>query len=200
MTGDLRGNALINDALGSALRSGDHALGTVPALLKRVLSEESWRHFVTKRGEEVSYQRFERFVDTPPLKGLGATLDLVRRVIADDPVALDMLDQALQNPAHVHPDVHNINVRPHGTSKAQALRRLRTEAERGNEQAARLHADVLAGQTSANAAMIQAGFRPKTVTVPIGRPERVAAYLRRHMPREALARLVSLLSEDQEDG
>ena len=32
MSDQLRGNALVNDALGSALRSGGNALGTVPAL------------------------------------------------------------------------------------------------------------------------------------------------------------------------
>lgn len=82
----------------------------------------------------------------------------------------------------------------------KALRKLRSEAQHGNERAASLHAKVLAGEISANAAMIQAGFRPRMISVPIGRPERVAAYLRRHMPREALARLVSLLSDDQDGG
>ena len=197
MTDQLRGNALVNDALGSALRSGSSALGTVPPLLKRVLAEESWRHFVTKRGDEVSHERFETFVTTPPLSGIGATVDIVRRVVADDMEALDLLDRALQNPVGHPGTVNNINVnRPQGTSQAQAMRRLRKEADHGNEQAAKLHADVLAGQISANAAMIQGGFRPKTISVPIGRPERIAAYLRKHMARDALTRLVELLTSD----
>ena len=44
--------------------------------------------------------------------------------------------------------------------------------------------------------MVQAGFRPKTISVPISKPERVAAYLRKHMPREAILRLVELLTKE----
>lgn len=199
MTDQLRRNANLVDALGSSLRSGDHALGTVPALLKRVLSEGSWREFVTKRGEHVQHQRFAEFATTPPLKGLGCEdISLVRRVVADDPEALDLLDQALQNPVGTNKGVDNINPHPDGTSRAQALRRLRKEADSGNEQAAQLHADVLAERISAHAAMVQGGFRPKTISVPVNRPESLAAYLRKHMPREALLRLAELLTK-QED-
>ena len=61
--------------------------------------------------------------------------------------------------------------------------------------------EVLADRLSAHAAMVKAGFRPKTISVPVGRPERVAAYLRKHMPKDALARLIELLTkEDQSDG
>ena len=205
MTDRLRGNALVNDALGSALRSGDHALGTVPALLKRVLAEESWREFITKRGEHVSHARFADFVAAPPLKGLGSDIALVRRIVADDPEALDLLDRALlegSRPGTRSDLVNNINevpnVRPLGTSKTQALRRLRTQADKGDGQAAALHAEVLAGRLSAHAAMVQAGYRPKTISVPVGRPERVAAYLRKHMPKDALARLIELLTSEGE--
>lgn len=206
MSESLRGNALINDALGSALRSGGNALGTVPALLKRVLAEESWREFVTKREEHVRYERFADFVTTPPLKGLGSDVALVRRIVADDPETLDLLDRALQN-AHggdrksAEINVSNIHIdspRPAGTTRTRALRKLRTEAERGDERASELHAEVLAGRLSAHAAMVQAGYRPKTISIPVSRPERVAAYLRKHMPREALVRLVELLTKEDQ--
>jgi len=199
MNDQLRGNALINDALGSALRSGGSALGTVPALLKRVLAEESWREFVTKRGEHVRHERFADFVTALPLKGLGSDVALVRRIVADDPETLDLLDQALQNPVG-HPTSigNNVPSRPEGNTQAKALRRLRSEAEHGDEQAAELHAEVLAGNISAHAAMVKAGYRPKTISIPIGRPERVAAYLRKHMPREALARLIELLTKEDQ--
>jgi len=199
MNDQLRGNALINDALGSALRSGGSALGTVPALLKRVLAEESWREFVTKRGEHVRHERFADFVTALPLKGLGSDVALVRRIVADDPETLDLLDQALQNPVGMNVP---LSIRqghaPAGTTQARALRKLRTEAERGDKQAAELHAEVLAGTLSAHGAMVKAGYRPKTISIPIGRPERVAAYLRKHMPREALARLIELLTKEDE--
>lgn len=197
MSPNLRGNSVVIDALGSALRSGGHALSSVPGLLKRVLSEGSWREFVTKRGEHVTHERFADFVAAPPLQGLGATIGLVRRVIADDKEALDLLDRELQRPGGRPAEtVNNINSstgRPVGTSRDHAIRKLRSEAEQGNETAAGLHADVLAGRISAHAAMIQAGYRPRTISVPVGDPERTAASLRRHMSGDALVRLAELL-------
>jgi hypothetical protein len=186
MTNVLRHNANLVESLGAALREGDHALGTVPALIKRVLAEGSWREFVTQRGEHVQHQRFADFVGTPPLKGIGASVDLLRRIVADDTEAVDLLDRALQNPAHVHHDDNNIQVTaPQGTSKERALRKLRKDAPE-------LHASVLAGRLSAHAAMVQAGFRPHTFTVSPD-PSSAARTLRKHMSPEQVAELVHFL-------
>ena len=195
MSDDLKGNALVNDALSSALRSGGNALDNIPALLKRVLLAESWRHFVTRRGDEVTHERFESFVVTPPLKGLGGTVDLIKRIVEDDKATLDLLDQTLQNPVGVwtevdQGDIDNVMVSkinpPTGNSATQALRRLRKDAPE-------LHAEVLAGNLTAHAAMVKAGYRPRTGTVRYDDPESTARSLRRHMPpdtRRALARLL----------
>ncbi len=65
----------------------------------------------------------------------------------------DALDAALRNEPHVHTgDVDNVNVRPAGNSESAALRRLRKDR-------ADLHAEVLAGNLKAHAAMVQAGSR-----------------------------------------
>lgn len=165
---DPKANAVLVDALGSALQRGGHALGSVPDLLKRVLAEESWREFVTQRGEHVEHQRFAEFVTTPPLRGIGASVGLIRRVVADDPEALDLLDQALQNPVgtNQHVDIiHTLPDRPDGTSRDRALRKLRTDAPG-------LHAEVLAGNLTAHGAMVQAGFRVRSITV---RPDAASA-------------------------
>lgn len=185
------------DALASAVRGGSESLGQVPGLLCRVIEEEAWRHFTTALGKEVSHVRIADFITNPPLDGLGASVELVQKIIGDDPRALDLLDQALQNPPSIHAvSNRHSTVRPAGTTRTRALRKLRTEADRGNEQAAELHAEVLAERISAHAAMVQAGFRPKTISVPVSKPERVAAYLRKHMPRESLLRLVELLTKE----
>jgi hypothetical protein len=131
----------------------------VPALLKRVLAEGSWREFVTQRGERVVHERFADFAGTPPLKGIGTDVALVRRIVADDPEALDLLDRALQNPhGGDHSKANNVQVAPAGNTRERALRKLRKDAPE-------LHADVLAGRLTAHAAMVQAGFRPRTFTV-----------------------------------
>lgn len=177
------------ESLGSALRDGEHGLHTVPWLLKRALAEGSWREFVTQRGERVEHEHFAEFVTTPPLKGIGSSVDLVRRIVADDKEALDLLDQALQNPhGGDQSKNNNIQVAPQGTSAARALRKLRKDAPE-------LHSDVLAGHLSAHAAMVKAGFRPKTFTVRGDRPDSIARALRKNLTREQLADLRKLLDE-----
>src|SRR5690606_39932864 len=81
------------DALSSALDSGGHGLSNVPVLLKRLLAEEWWREFETVRGEVVRHERFEEFVAAPPLKGLGSEISLIKRIVADDREAVDLLDR-----------------------------------------------------------------------------------------------------------
>lgn len=187
---DPKANAVLVDALGSALQRGGHALGTVPELLKRVLAEESWREFVTQRGERVEHSRFAEFVTTPPLRGLGATADLVKRVVADDPEAVDLLDQALSNPVG-RPEKNNIvqDKAPQGNRADRALRKLRADAPE-------LHSEVLAGNLTAHGAMVKAGFRVRTITV---RPdaESAARTLRKHMTAEQLAELARLLADQE---
>lgn len=186
-----KGNAVLVEALGSALRRGGNALADVPDLLRRVLEEESWQEFVTPRGELVQHARFVDFVTTAPTRGIGASVDLVRRIIADDTEALDLLDKAVQGkvgrPSKNSDVITNKgDANQRGTSRDGALRKLRKDAPE-------LHADVLAGRLSAHAAMVQAGFRPKTVSVPVQRPDAVAAALRKHMTPDQIAELRALL-------
>lgn len=166
--------SILVQSLGSAIHHGGAHLSNVPDMLKRVLKEEMWREFTTPLRQVVRYERFEEFVVTPPTKGLGASVDLVRRMVEHDNEARDMLDLALQRPHGVHAggDVYDIHIsRPAGTSKERALRKLRTFAPE-------LHAEVLQGRLSAHAAMVQAGYLKRTTTVPLN-PTDAAATLRR---------------------
>lgn len=171
--------------LSNALRRGGSALESVPEQIKQILRADEWRHFTTRLGKEVHHERFADFVTTAPLSGLGASVDLVRRIVANDPKALDLLDRALQNPT----GVNVINARrPQGTAKDQALRKLRKDAPE-------LHAEVLAGNLTAHAAMVQAGYRPHTFTVRPD-PSSAARALRKHMSPDQLAELARLLTEE----
>jgi hypothetical protein len=92
---------------------------------------------------------------------MGGTLDQLRGICRSDPEALDAIDRATQNAPHVHTgDVDNVNIRPVGNASATALRRLRKDRPE-------LHAKVLAKELSPHAAMVEAGFRSKTVTIPL---------------------------------
>lgn len=193
MVDQMKHNATLVDALGSSLRRGDRAIGTVPALVRRVLEEDAWRDFETSRGELVHHERFADFVTTAPLKGLGASVDLVRRIVKDDVETLDRLDQALKQGSRpgartdLFDNVQEVKA-PDGNSESAALRRLRKDAPD-------LHGDVLAGRLSAHAAMVKAGFRPRTFTVRGDRPDSIAQTLRKNLSAEQLAELRRLLNE-----
>lgn len=204
MTANPRTNAALVEALGSALREGEHGLKTGPALLVRVLREESWRSFVTQRGEPVEYRRFEQFVTTPPLKGLGASMRLIKKLIdaIEDDVeriaAQDLLDQATQGKrggsSKINLNVVNIHnekdlERASGTSKEAGLRRLRKDRPD-------LHADVLAGTLSTHAAMVKAGFRQRKISVPLTTAADAAKAIRRNMDPEQVKELAKLLAAE----
>lgn len=198
----LRGNGHVVESLGHAISSGEHGLSTVPGLIKRVISEGSWREFVTKRGELVEHESFGSFVTTPPLRGLGSDLALLRRIVSGDPQAVDLLDRAVQQPpggdkrseSYRQNTVDNVNEvvqRPTGNSESAALRRLRKDRPD-------LHAQVLDGELSAHAAAVQAGFRPRTFTLRADKPESIVSTLRRQLAPETLALVAKLLSESED--
>lgn len=181
----MRARGGLVDALSSALDHGGHGLNNAPSLLRRLLIEEGWREFETARGEIVRYSKFVDFVTTPPLKGLGTNVDLVRRIITSDSEALELFRNAMkEKPGPKSRD--NVTRTETGNSRGYTLQRLRKDAPE-------LHAEVLADRLSAHAAMVKAGFRPKTISVPVGRPESIAEKLRKHLAPEDLATLIRLL-------
>lgn len=195
MTGNPRANAALVEALGSALREGEHGLKTGPALLLRILREESWRSFVTQRGDLVEHISFGLFVTTPPLKGLGASRRLIEQLIGaiEDPAqrteAQDLLDRAYQRGSGRPEILHKIQDKaPYGTSRAAGLRRLRKDRPD-------LHAEVLAGRLSTHAAMVQAGFRHRMINIPADQPKAAAQALRRNLTPEDVAELARLLTD-----
>ena len=194
----LRQNSRIVQALGQAISDGEHGLEMVPSLLKRVLKENRWREFVTDRDVHVSYERFEEFAGTPPTRGLGTSVALIRRIVAPDKEALDLLDRALQRrhggdrkseDSEIKIDNINFDPVPDGTSESNALRRLRKDRPD-------LHERVVNGEMKANSAMKEAGFRPHTFTVRADRPEAIVATLRKQLTPEVLEEVVALLVED----
>lgn len=168
MTDRLREHGNLVELVSRALRDEAHILADAPVLLKRLLVEEGWREFVTSRGEESTPPTFAAFVTTPPLKGLGVTLALVKRLLSDDPDALTLYTAAVTgkrgaprgngNAAkdYQRSETNRDNVTvcsdDRGNERTYALRRLRKHRPD-------LHADVLAKKKSAHRAMIEAGFR-----------------------------------------
>jgi hypothetical protein len=180
-----KGQLIENDHLVQVLRrsvkDGGIGLREVPEFLKKVLKEERWKTRVLEQGGRVvEFDSFEEFVTTRPLEGMGTTVDLLRRICVDDPEAIDLLDRALhkkpggdQRRSNKASELYNVQFASKGAAtgnaRAAALRRLRSERPD-------LHAQVLAGKLTAHGAMVEAGLRPKTVTVSLD-PEKAAETL-----------------------
>ena len=166
-------------SFGSAVRGGDGHLSNVAPLLKDLLATKAWRSFTPPGGEPVTHESFVEFLEAKPTKGVGADYATVRRLLADDVGARDLLDEAVQRPAHRHADVDNVNVRPSGNARDQALRRLRKDAPD-------LHCQVIAGELTPHAAMIQAGLRPRTATIRVDTVEHAVTGLLRHFTADQI--------------
>jgi hypothetical protein len=78
--------------------------------------------------------------------------------------------------------------RPDGKSAEAALRRLRRHRPD-------LLARVVAKELSAHAAMIQAGFRTRTITIPLD-PKVMARRLKGHLDAKCVESLIAELSRD----
>jgi hypothetical protein len=187
------------DEVVSLLRSfvakGEYGLSEVPALLRQVIDGDLWRdRVIAQTGELAHFNRFTDFVHTPPLAGLGADMDTLRRLCADDTTARDALDRVTKAESRQGERVDLLdNVQeverltaPTGNRADRALRKLRKDRPD-------LHAQVLAGEMSPNAAMVEAGFRRRSITVPAD-VEGHATAIRRHYSAQDVALLVKILT------
>jgi hypothetical protein len=139
-----------------------------------------------------AFTSYESFCVEKLPYGLGYSVDALDRLMLErkNAAAVDARDKQNQRPKGGDRrsrsfNVDNINTekRPTGTSQSAALRRLR--AQRPD-----LHAKVLANEISANAAMIEAGFRVKTITVPIDTAEHALKPLIKHFGVSKLCKVL----------
>lgn len=194
MTANLRARADIVDSLGSSLRSGGEAFTSAPALLRRLLEEDAWREFVTLRGEHVEHARFSDFVRTPPLKGLGADMDLVERIVGTHDPDLLVLLRAAEKVGHGPGRGHKTSEESTpllGKGQDTGLTAQRLEREHPDE-----YERVKSGELSINAAAVLAGIRPRRFSIRSDDPGSIAKSLRRNLSPEALAALRDLLVDD----
>jgi len=182
--------------LAQAMGLGEAGIAGVRALVRAIVRDEAWRGFATPAGEEVTWaaDQFADFVQAPLFRGLHTTVSDIEYLIGDDMRAVDALHVALRRPPGRRPrtidpttpdTVMALTKATHGNSRAYALRRLRVERPD-------LHARVLDGAVSVHAAMLQAGFRTKAITLPID-GIRAAGMIRRAFSPQELALLVDAL-------
>jgi hypothetical protein len=154
---------------------GEGGFHNVAGLLKRVLKERVWEERYCKQMSTIaSFGSFAEFLHAKPPAGMGGRLESIRKLCAYDPEALDLLDRETLGKQGERTDlVYNVHEvkekveRPAGNSQQAAIRRLRNDRPD-------LHAKVLSTDPgihiSANAAMIEAGFRKKPT--PLERTQR----------------------------
>jgi hypothetical protein len=190
MIDHLREAGLIVGHLSRALLDGTRDLKTVPGLLTRIIEEEMWREWVDPASGRPfgPFRSFPHFVAAKAKDGgLGSDQKQLLALCEDDSRARALIDWCYQNkPGRPPKTLDNIQGFPSGTSEAAALRRLRKDRTD-------LYDDVIAERLSAHAAMVQAGYRHPTATVPLDDPERLAATLRRRLDPDTLRQLVKLL-------
>ena len=199
----LREADTVIDCLGKAMLDGTAGLSSVPGLLLRVIRENLWQERVIIRtGEVVRFERFEEFVRTKPLEGLGTDIKTLMRLCGDNTEvqaelvkvvkALPGAPSGNQNAAKTTVDNINscfVSERPTGTSRAYALRKLETDSPE-------LYTRVVAGELSPNAAMVEAGFRRKTITVPVDDIDALARRLRKALTEDDIAALIDALESE----
>ena len=185
---------IVNDTFVSslriAMREGTFGLSNVPDLIKRILRENMWQERTLEQtGEIVLFGCFAEFVTAPPLPGLGTDLATIKRLCHEDKGALILIDEATPGRQGERTDlfdnIQEVEPAPTGTSAQSALRRLRKERPDLLER-------VVADELSAHAAMIEAGFRKRTLTIPVD-VRGAAAALKRHLSADELAELRELL-------
>lgn len=175
--------------LSRALLDGTRDLGTVPALVVRIVKDKLWRQWVdpTSGRQYGPFQSFEHFVTTSAAEGgLGILVKQLQDLCRSDPAALAAIEEATDPVPGKHHPHDNIMRSEQGTSSTYALRRLRKDRPD-------LHERVLAKELTSHAAMLEAGFRHKTITVRLNDPASAARALKRHMTKDDLAKLRDLL-------
>ena len=176
----------------------DHDLnaGHLEGSIQMMQETEGWRHLNAKNG--LPFISFEQFAAEEEPFGLGHSVEQILEILkARTPTTLVDFGDRISKRSRGNPtganqykngnlyNIQNSTSAPSGTSQAAALRRLR-------EHRPDLHSKVLKGKLSAHSAMIKAGFRQKTLTVPLD-PAKAAESIKRHFNEEQIAKLIALL-------
>jgi hypothetical protein len=192
----MRERGAVVRAAAQALEQGGMKLELIPSLILRIINERMWEQRAIPEenwGLSPQFNSFEEFVTTGPWEGLGTTVTAIMDVCRRNTEAVEAITHATQRDRG-RPTVNGNNVpifgRPEGNAQAKALRRLRSDRPD-------LLQRVLDGELSAHAAMVEAGFRRRMITINSD-VERAARDLCRHFrDRADRERLAALITEAQ---
>lgn len=130
------------------------SLTALPKLIARIIDTRAWESRID-HGQLIQLGSLRELIELPPIQGWGEDVAVIENAIKHDDDALRMFRDAMLKPEG-RQSVTGNNVtskqRVTGNSKAYTLSRL-------SKQAPNLYQQVVAGELSANAAAIAAGFR-----------------------------------------
>lgn len=172
-------------------------LKSFPGLLKKIIVNKAWERRTVK-GRVVELKSLRELITMQPINGWGEDPKKVEAVIKEDAEVLTMFREAMtpskggdgSNQHNEKKRANNNNIiisspSTQGTSKSYTLSRLEKESPE-------LFRRVIAGELSANAAAIEAGFRVKTVSIPLD-PQKTADALKRHFSRKQIKAIIQAL-------
>lgn len=164
----------------ASLYEATGGLRQFPALLKKVIATRAWERR-TVHGKVVELSSLRELITAKPVGGWGEDPSKVEAVIRDDPEALAAFRAAMKHQGERTDLVDNVNEvmdRPDGNSRAYSISRVQRECN------AETVAAVMAGEMSANAALVKAGVREnRQVYIPRD-PAAAAEKLRRQFGDE----------------
>jgi hypothetical protein len=139
-------------------------LSSFPGLLKKVIEERVWEARL-HNGRLYELPSLRELVTRKPLEGWGQNPDKIEAVIKDHPEVLALWREAMKEQTHDRGNqytggtLNNVKPATAGNGKAYTVSRLKRESPE-------LFQQVVAGELSANAAAIKAGFRKPVPLLP----------------------------------
>lgn len=194
---NLRERAGLIATVSSALSRGEHTLTVLPDLLKQLLEEGAWREFETKLGKHVTYDRFEDFVVTPPLSGLGVSMEFVRRIAASDPVTRQLLEQVVYHSEEGDRERNGNEGLNVSVEQEQKQERANPIMRRLQKDFPALHEQVLRGEKTRHAAAVEAKICPSRIAINLSNPQSAAETLLSNASSEFLTELKRLLDQKE---
>lgn len=169
----------------------------IPILLAEIYKRGIWKEITVPNRGAVRYGNFATFMVEDLRLDIAVVLRMARTVPRTEAVLIRALrdapggDQRSAAAADTT-KVNNVILDrlDQGNSRGNALKRLQT-------QRPDLHRAVLAGHLTPHAAMIEAGFRPRSFSVPDD-PARALAILIRRYGRETIVRLLESTPSSEE--
>jgi len=155
---------VINELQRAMVGGDEHLMALIPAMVKRVIHQGIWRQCSDKEGNP--FKTFDAFVEYPLYWGLERSVDRLLNLCCESEETQKLIKAEI-GPVATHREIGNgrgnnitsTTVR-RGTGSLYTLKRLKRDAP---ELAAR----VAAGELSANAAAIEAGFRRKPIRLAV---------------------------------